>query len=1092
MAIDTAKLTQKPTKEEIVKMTFDEMVERKEFAYKVAVANGTNAERLLSGLYKDPTHFIYELLQNAEDTRATEVKITLEADRLIFEHNGRHFINGDVWAVLSIDESTKTDSEDDLTKIGRFGIGFKAVFGICETPEIYSRDFCFRIRNFYVPEKITRSADQDPNRTYIVLPFKADTTEDIFNTIDEALSTLDPDTILFLRNIEKLDYVTPEHSGFFEKKKNKKKRDGHEYYECDILGRQGIVAKYYLFEKSLKRDKRLITSIAYRIDEEKKQIVAEAESTRLVVFFPTETNTFLRFKVNGPYQTTPTRESVPETVDNIEILNETAELYVESLHCIKALKMLTVDFLQTLPLKSRKTAQNRWVGGKLETYYKIDSVFYETMYDATVAALSAEEILPTLGGGFTTADKAILARGGATDTRGESIVDLLTAEDIAAVFNGKTTWLSTGITRDRTPDLRTFLMTVLKITEVDFDEFLATVDGESLATQPDEWLIRFYIAIGSRILGTVKEKHLNKPIIKTESGKMVASQLKGKPNVYLASQLVADKDKIVNISIAKNAEVRKFFDDIGIAEMDIVESIRTQWIPEITENKTEQDNCDGLELLYIIYGEQSNKPAIQTEICEIIAKSDCILYWVHNETTGEDEAHFGKPMDFFMAHGTAKTLYDGCPMVRFINGTLNAKAEKDKGFYEFLKDIGIRAGARTLKTYNHLPWDDAERRRITKNANPSYGEFKFESWQIFEVEYILANMTKERSRALWQFVSNIPEERFKGTISWRVRNTYYNEPFTGYFVRALQDGKWLYNAGSDEAVMPSEIFQDDAEKEYGRSPVIAKHFSFMPDAARQLPAEDYDLLTLAKRIKASGGEEELRRLAELCALIPETPRIIDADPEGTPVTIEAADFSNPYKDKTSDELAEVEDNNEAAGALTDDLEDLYGNADIPETVKEHIAMKRVNDEAETDGDLGERAVLASIKEEYRQAGYTITNDGASGFSATKDSRTIDVLRNNTIVKNQRGFDISKAERGVVFEWIEVKAKKDDNPKLFKVSGLQWAFARKKHDEGDGDKFFVCVVTFVQDDAKRKITRTPNPYKAWLDGDLKASPVRLQY
>jgi len=1088
VAIDTAKLLQKPTKEEITKMPFDEMQARKAFAYQAAVANGTNAERLLSGLYKDPTHFIYELLQNAEDTRATEVKITLEAERLVFEHNGRHFNNRDVWAVLSIDESTKNENEDDLTQIGRFGIGFKAVFGICEAPEIYSRDFSFRIRNFYVPEKITRPSDQNPNRTYIVLPFKVDATKDIFDTIDEALLTLGPDTILFLRNISKLDYITPEHSGFFDKKKNTKKRDGHEYYECDILGRQGVVAKYYLFERPLKRDKRLIASIAYRVDEEKKQIVAAAESTKLVVFFPTETNTFLRFKVNGPYQTTPTRESVPETADNLEILHETAELYAESLHCIKALKMLTVDFLQMLPLKSRKTAYSRWTNGKLETYYKVDNVFYETMYDATVVALSTEEFLPKWDGTYTTADKAILARGGATDTRGESIVDLLSAEDIAAVFENRTTWLSTDITLNKTPDLRTLLISVLKIKEVDFDDFLVAVKGEFLETKDNEWLIRFY-TIGNRNISTIRGKHLGKEIIKTESGKMVATQVNKKANVYLASKLTTDADRIVNRELSNNDEVMSFCHDIGIAEMGVVESIRTQWIPSIAASKDEAENLDNLELLYLEYCDQ--KADIQIELRDLLRESDCILF-ISKDDNGESEICFDKPSAFFMAHGTSMTLYEGNPRVRFINDKLNSKAERDKGFYDFLRAIGVKAGAGLLQTNEHLPWDDAERQRITKHANASYGKYNFESWQIFEIKYILANMTKERSRVLWQFVSNIPEEWFKGTLSWWTRNTPHEEPFTSYFVRALQDGKWLYKVGSDEPVTPREIFQDDAEKEYGRAPVITKHLSFMPDDAKRLPPDDYDLLMLAKKIKASGGEEELRKLAELCAAIPETPKIIDADPEGTPATIETADFSNPYKGKTSDELAEAEDSPEVAGMLTDPLEELYANADIPETVKEYIAMKRMTDEAETDGDLGERAVLSSIKEEYRQAGYTITNDSTSGFSATKHGRTIDVLRNNTVVKNQRGFDISKVERGVVFEWIEVKAKKDDSPKLFKVSGLQWTFAKKKHEEGDGDKFFVYVVTFVQDKEKRKITKTPNPYKAWLDGDLKANPVRLEY
>ena len=42
--------------------------------------------------YSDQAHFIYELLQNADDAKATKARFILESNRLIFAHNGsRHF-----------------------------------------------------------------------------------------------------------------------------------------------------------------------------------------------------------------------------------------------------------------------------------------------------------------------------------------------------------------------------------------------------------------------------------------------------------------------------------------------------------------------------------------------------------------------------------------------------------------------------------------------------------------------------------------------------------------------------------------------------------------------------------------------------------------------------------------------------------------------------------------------------------------------------------------------------------------------------------------------------------------------------------------
>ena len=38
--------------------------------------------------YSDQAHFIYELLQNADDARATSARFELFRDRLVFAHNG--------------------------------------------------------------------------------------------------------------------------------------------------------------------------------------------------------------------------------------------------------------------------------------------------------------------------------------------------------------------------------------------------------------------------------------------------------------------------------------------------------------------------------------------------------------------------------------------------------------------------------------------------------------------------------------------------------------------------------------------------------------------------------------------------------------------------------------------------------------------------------------------------------------------------------------------------------------------------------------------------------------------------------------------
>ena len=50
---------------------------------------------LLGHLYSERTHFIFELIQNAEDAGATELDFELFADRLELRHDGRPFTAAD-------------------------------------------------------------------------------------------------------------------------------------------------------------------------------------------------------------------------------------------------------------------------------------------------------------------------------------------------------------------------------------------------------------------------------------------------------------------------------------------------------------------------------------------------------------------------------------------------------------------------------------------------------------------------------------------------------------------------------------------------------------------------------------------------------------------------------------------------------------------------------------------------------------------------------------------------------------------------------------------------------------------------------------
>ena len=171
---------------------------------------GTDIKRiggmLLADRYDDRTHFIFELLQNAEDALAKRdttwdgsrtVTFSLSSDELTVSHFGKPFDEADVRGVCGIGESTK-----ELTDIGRFGIGFKSVYAFTDSPEIHSGEECFAIDDYVHPKQVNKFPLK-PDETVIRIPFRKDEL-DAKDKVLYGLRNLSTRTLLFLRQIEEI------------------------------------------------------------------------------------------------------------------------------------------------------------------------------------------------------------------------------------------------------------------------------------------------------------------------------------------------------------------------------------------------------------------------------------------------------------------------------------------------------------------------------------------------------------------------------------------------------------------------------------------------------------------------------------------------------------------------------------------------------------------------------------------------------------------------------------------------------------------------------------------------------------------------
>ncbi len=110
-----------------------------------ATNQASSLDTLSSDIYTDSKRFIYELLQNADDSpeEGSTVKVWIKTfgDVLVVAHSGQAFDERDVQGLCNVNNGTK---KTDASKTGYKGIGFKSVFGQSENVTVYTNNEYFR------------------------------------------------------------------------------------------------------------------------------------------------------------------------------------------------------------------------------------------------------------------------------------------------------------------------------------------------------------------------------------------------------------------------------------------------------------------------------------------------------------------------------------------------------------------------------------------------------------------------------------------------------------------------------------------------------------------------------------------------------------------------------------------------------------------------------------------------------------------------------------------------------------------------------------------------------------------------------------
>ena len=334
------------------------------------------------GTYHDQAHFIYELLQNADDAKATKVRLQLKPNGVLFTHNGKLNFSvtnpdyereddtppGHINAITAFSLSAKKD--DTKNQIGKFGIGFKSVFQYTNTPHIYNPPFCFKIEKFIVPREIKLQDGflYDKETTAFWLPFdKADKTpEKAYGEISARLASI-KNPLLFLKNITIFDIVNNTKFTRFIKEVEEIETliiPASYIKVCKVKLNEDTIIKFSKKVKVTDHTSKgyfLPISIAFVLDAN-GNITADKQYQHYFrhvwSFLPTIHETRLNYILNAPFILSPNREAIKENrTENIQLINALAHLMETAIDVLDELGYITDKFDSTLPVLKYITAE---------------------------------------------------------------------------------------------------------------------------------------------------------------------------------------------------------------------------------------------------------------------------------------------------------------------------------------------------------------------------------------------------------------------------------------------------------------------------------------------------------------------------------------------------------------------------------------------------------------------------------------------------------------------------------------------------------------------------------------------------------------
>jgi len=758
--------------------------------------------------YSDRTHFIYEILQNAEDAGATYIKFHLYKTHLDIYHNGRPFNERDINGVCGIADGTKEDG----TRIGHFGIGFKAIYGYTMTPEIYSGDYCFKIVEYLNPYEIGKKPGLSASETCMVLPFdKESVAAEVANReIKEALTKkITAESILMLDNIGDIEISIEGSTDIIEIKKLKNSVNSSEnVFALSLLtihrnitsGAEREIMNDYLFFTDAEKE---ASAVIFKVDGKELQ---EVRNSKIYAFFPTAKEAHQYFYIHAPFDTTPARDNFKEGDDfgrhNIKLINNIGRLIYFAFTWLRDNGYLSFSGLnRVFPIYE----------------YDESDILYALYQNSIDIIKGGEKLLPTnMEGVYKSINEICVPEN-------MGIVNVFSDEDLQRLTGDrKIFWLSKEISTNAYSNFKAFLDKNFDFKTFEWRHLVLKMDAAFLAQKNIRWFERLMGTIESFCIkrGEGQSHYMDVtgiPFVRLSNGEHICARENGKLLVYLNNPAVC-KFRIAE-DFRTNDTIRSFYEralripvyDLERETIDkILPKYATRQVAFVTENHI-RENIEDLK-----------------EIKDAIHMNPGILDQLADKYIVTDGVDWFRPSELYIQSGDSRTGYD------LIRGTINIHYLASSYFddtvmtirldEDFFKKIGCSLGIRVIQTpkeeylkmvKKYLGVEDAADLRA-KIFGKNYISKKWDwSFNYEGFPGVFDNMTPEKSKKIARFLNgNALKFDIQGELvgaddqNFSGRNVDSAVVYSAIGLQ-LSFERWIYVNGVPEPQRPIDVDKDD-------------------------------------------------------------------------------------------------------------------------------------------------------------------------------------------------------------------------------------------------------------------------------------------